>query len=505
MGNDIFQQDQTTHHLYRPLVIFFWCLVRRRPNFPLKKMRKSVFIVLGLLLAWSMQGQSIAGDWHGTLEFSGMKLRLVFHIEESGDTYSATMDSPDQGANGIPVEEVKLEDRDVVISLPKMGIRYSGELDADGSKIAGTFQQGAANIPLELGREAQEKPIVNRPQEPKEPLPYRVEEVTYKNRQAESVTLAASLTLPKGSGPYPAVILISGSGPQNRDEELLGHKPFLIIADHFTRAGIAVLRFDDRGVAGSTGDFKAATSADFATDVQAGFEFLLTRKDIDPKNIGLVGHSEGGLIAPMVAADNPDVAFIVLMAGPGVPGTEILLLQQELLARAEGTPQEEIDRTKKTSKKIFSELRKTKDLEKTRQELIEYVKQELDKMPEEQKSKLGDLDKLARQQVEMLSSPWFRYFLNYDPRMTLKKVACPVLAINGEKDLQVDPDQNLPVIAKVLKAGGNDRVTIKELLGLNHLFQHSETGRSSEYGELEETFAPEALELMTQWMKEQIK
>ncbi|PHN05534.1 alpha/beta hydrolase family protein [Flavilitoribacter nigricans] len=452
-----------------------------------------------------MQGQTLAGDWHGTLDFSGMKLRLVFHIEEADGNYTATMDSPDQGASGIPVEKVSLTDQEVEINLPKLGISYKGELDAAGSRITGNFQQGGAVIPLELGREAQEKPVIKRPQEPEGPLPYREEEVTYDNAEAEGVTLAGTLSLPVGDGPFPAVILISGSGPQDRNEELLGHKPFLVIADHFTRTGIAVLRFDDRGVAGSTGDFKAATSQDFASDVRAGISFLQKRTEIDRQHIGLVGHSEGGLIAPIVAADNPDVDFIVMMAGPGVNGTEILLLQQQLIARAEGASEEEIERTRKASMKMYEDIRKTKDLERTKKELVEYVKKELDRLSEQEKSGLGDLDKLAKQQVETLSGPWFRYFLSYDPQPTLKKVSCPVLAINGSKDLQVDAEQNIPMIEKALKAGGNKQFTTRVLPGLNHLFQHSETGRSSEYGQLEETFAPEALDLMTDWIREQVE
>lgn len=452
-----------------------------------------------------MQAQTIAGDWHGTLEFSGMKLRLIFHVEGSDGNYSGTMDSPDQGAKGIPVETITLEGQDVEIKLPNLGISFSGVLHDETQEIKGTFRQGAANIPFTLQREAQEKQKLKRPQEPKGPFPYREEEVSYNNKLEEGVTLAGTLTIPEGKGPFPAVILISGSGPQDRNEEMLGHKPFLVIADHFTRKGIAVLRFDDRGVGKSTGDFKTATSMDFATDVQAGIDFLKSRSEIAGDHIGLVGHSEGGLIAPIVAAENPDVDFIVMMAGPGVDGTEILMLQQQLLARAEGTSEKEIERSRKASEKIYKELKASNDLEKTKKELMKYVKEELEALPEEEKAKLGDMDALARQQVEVLSGPWFQFFLRYDPRENLKKVSCPVLAINGDKDLQVDAGQNIPVIEKALKAGGNKKVTTKVLPGLNHLFQHSETGRSSEYGELEETFAPEALELMTNWIRKQVK
>lgn len=466
-------------------------------------MRTLALFMFVMTLGGILSAQSIAGDWHGTLDIGGMKLRLVFHIQETDGGLSATMDSPDQGASGIPVQSVKWEEEKLTIGMPNLALTYTATLEENGNTLSGTFQQGTVSVPLNMGREAQEKPTYNRPQEPQKPYPYQEEEVSYPNEQADGVTLAGTLTLPEGDGPFPAVILISGSGPQDRNEELLNHKPFLVIADHFTRNGIAVLRFDDRGVGQSTGDFGAATSADFATDVQAGIDYLKGRQEIMSKKIGLVGHSEGGLIGPMVAADNPDVAFLVMMAGPGVSGEEILLLQQALLARAEGSSEKEIATTRKVSKKMFSELRKSKDIEKTKKELVEYVKEEMHKLPQEDQAKLGDPDKLAEQQVGMLSSPWFRYFLTYDPAKTLQKVDCPVLAINGSKDLQVDAEQNIPAIAANLKKGGNKNVTTKVLPGLNHLFQHSETGKSSEYGQLEETFAPEALELMTEWIKKQ--
>lgn len=467
-------------------------------------MRKLGITILAITLASMLQAQSITGDWHGTLNVSGIKLRLVFHIQEAGDGYTATMDSPDQGANGIPVETVELQADNLIIALPAYGIRYEGKLAADGSAVKGTFHQGPGSFPFEMGRTAQEKVVVQHPQEPKPPFPYREEHVQYANQQAEGVSLAGTLTLPEGDGPFPAVILISGSGPQDRNEEMLGHKPFLVIADHFTRAGIAVLRFDDRGVGKSTGNFREATSVDFASDVQAGIDFLKTRPEINAGQIGLAGHSEGGLIGPIVAADNADVAFLIMMAGPGVNGEEILLLQQDLMATAEGSSAEEIAMSRRMSEKIFLDMRRSDDLEQTKKDLIVYLKEEMHKLPAADKEKLGDLDKLAEQQIGMLFSPWFRYFLTYEPADKLQKVRCPVLAINGSRDLQVDAEQNLPAIAAALKKGGNKRVTTKVLPGLNHLFQHSETGKGSEYGELSETFAPEVLELMTAWIKQQL-
>lgn len=449
--------------------------------------------------------QSVLGDWNGILNIQGTQLRIVFHISETGGTYTATLDSPDQKAFGIPAGETTFAENNLEIKLPNLAAQYKGKYDAAAQVVDGTFSQGGATFPLKLTREEQEKQELKRPQNPVAPFPYAQEDVTYDNPAAQGVTLAGTLTLPKGDGPFPAVILISGSGPQNRDEELLGHKPFLVIADHFTRNGIAVLRFDDRGVGQSTGDFATATSADFATDVQAGVEYLKTRKEINARKIGLAGHSEGGLIAPMVAAKSVDVAFIVLMAGPGVSGDKVIRLQSRLISKAEGKSEQEIKADDNFLKTAFKELKKTKNIEATRLKLKNTMMKEMEKLPAADKEKLGNLDQVATSQVNSITSPWFRYFLFYDPATSLEKVKCPVMAINGGKDLQVDPNQNLPAISSALKKGGNTRFVVKEIPGLNHLFQHTDTGKPSEYAEIEETIAPEALNYMTGWILEQTK
>lgn len=467
-------------------------------------MKVTITLCLGFLLSSMLSAQSVVGDWYGTLTFSGVNLRLVFHIQEEGDELTATMDSPDQGANGIAVKTATFDGNELTLELPQLGAKYTGKLDASGRQLEGTFQQSGATIPLNMELKEEAPPGPKRPQEPKPPFPYRQEMVKYDNPAAPGVTLAGTLTIPEGEGPFPAVILISGSGGQDRDETLLGHKPFLVIADHFTRQGIAVLRFDDRGIGESTGNFQAATSADFATDVQAGFDFLKTHSDIDNKKIGLVGHSEGGLIAPMVAAENKEVAFIVLMAGPGVSGEEILLLQQALLSRAAGSSEEMIKATRKFTLKAFKEIRKTDDMERLQPKLTKYAKKQTRNLSEEEMTQLGgDIEAMVAQQLAMLNSPWFRFFLGYEPATSLQRVDCPVLAINGEKDLQVDAEQNLPAIAKALEKGGNKQYRTVVLPKLNHLFQHTETGSAAEYATIEETFAPEALELMTDWIQQQ--
>ncbi len=443
--------------------------------------------------------------WEGKLDAGGgIQIRLVINMFKQKDgTFKATLDSPDQGASGIKIDKVTLDKETLSFTARLLQAQYSGKLNAEGTEAKGDFKQGPATIPLTL-KKTEKVSEVKRTQMPKGPFPYQEIEVAYPNKAAEGVKLAGTLTLPKGDGPFPVVVLISGSGAQDRDETLLGHKPFLVLADHLTRRGIGVLRFDDRGTAKSTGDHNAATSADFATDVQAGVEYLKTRKDVDGKRIGLMGHSEGGLIAPMVAANNlDDIAFIVLLAGPGVPGDEILIEQSALIQKAMGAKPEAIAKNTVDAKKLYALMRTETDPAKLKVAIDAIVKESIAAMGEAERKALGENPELAASaNLKKLQSPWFRYFLTYDPRPTLAKVKCPVLAINGELDLQVPPRQNLPVIEATLKAAGNSKVTIKELKGLNHLFQPTKTGAPSEYAAIEETFSPEALKVIGDWIVE---
>ena len=320
------------------------------------------------------------------------------------------------------------------------------------------------------------------------------------------ITLAGTLTLPESGGPFPAVLLITGSGPQDRDETVAGHKPFWIIADYLTRQGIAVLRVDDRGTGKSTGFFKGATSGDFATDVLAGVAYLKSRKEINPRQIGLVGHSEGGLIAPMVAVQSDDVAFIVLLAGPGVDGSQILLMQGALISRAGGTSEALIKQSRNYSKRMHEIVKAEPNNERAEKKIREMHAASRAALSEELKKETRelapDLEAQLNMTIKQILTPWFRYFLIYDPRPALRKVNCPVLAINGEKDLQVPSKENLAAMEQALKAGSNtDDYTLKELPDLNHLFQHAKTGAPTEYSKIEETFAPEALKIMGDWIK----
>lgn len=451
------------------------------------------------------QQQDLSGIWSGKLELPNtLKLTVVFHIQkdDAGD-YTSTMDSPDQGAKGITTESTEINGDSIKIIIPAVRGSFAGKIIFDKKKIDGKWMQGGMTLDLILNK-VEKVEEAKRPQEPKEPFPYKSEDVTFENK-VDNVTLAGTLTMPEEGNSFTAVVLITGSGPQNRNEELLGHKPFLVLSDYLTRNGIAVLRFDDRGTAKSTGNFSTATTQDFSRDVIAAVDYLKTRKEINHSKIGLIGHSEGGLIAPIVAADDKDVAFIVLMAGPGIPGDSILILQSELIQRAEGTPEEEINKTLDLNRKIYSMIIKSKDDETLKNQLKEEFNSEISKMTEEEKKKIGDPEIYINQQLKALTSPWFKYFLSYNPVPTLEKVKCPVLAINGEKDLQVPPKENLSAIEKALKKGGNKNFETKMLPELNHLFQTAKTGAVSEYSQIEETISPLALETMLDWIKKTIK
>ena len=447
---------------------------------------------------------SIEGIWEGKLKIPGGELRVVFKISKNPDgTLTATLDSPDQGATDIPIEEVIFKDNTLHLEVKSAGSVFEGNVSEDFLVIEGEWKWSGQSVPLIVNRIDKAIEIL-RPQEPKKPYPYIEEEAIYENKEA-GITLAGTLTLLPGKSSFPAVLLITGSGPQDRNETVFGHRPFLVLADYLTCQGIAVLRVDDRGVGESTGDFSQATSEDFASDVLAGIEYLKTCKEIDAKKIGLIGHSEGGLIAPMVAIKSSDVAFIVLMAGTGLPGEEILYLQGALISRAMGVNEEDIIKNRQFNEKIFSVIKEEKDKKNAEERLRQMFMEDWEKVSDEEKEKIGDPEVYLNAQLQSLLSPWLKFFLTYDPKPTLSKVKCPVLAINGEKDLQVPPKENLSAIEEALVAGGNKNFTVKELPGLNHLFQTAQTGVPSEYAKIEETISPVAFKIVGDWILEQTK
>jgi fermentation-respiration switch protein FrsA (DUF1100 family) len=441
----------------------------------------------------------LAGDWNGVLNVMGSQLRLVFHVSEDQGVFTSKMDSPDQGAFGMDVDTTIVDGNNITWSTKRIAMTATGEYLPDSNLIVVDFNQAGRSIPLKLGRESVEKKEQKRPQEPTS-MDYQQEEVEFTNPLGGH-SLAGTLTIPK-SGEFDKVVaLVSGSGPQDRNEELIGHKPFLILSDYLTRHGVAVLRYDDRGVGGSTGDFALGTSMDFADDAVAAVNYLKGRADMSGKMFGVMGHSEGGLIAPIVS-QKTDLDFIVLLAGPGIRSDELLLEQSEAILRAAGEDEDEIRFNIASSQLIFDYMNKNQEMEldELQEGMAEILRGRIEQLPEEELAEMGDIEVVIQKQIESVSTPWFRYFLNYDPSDYLTTVTIPTLAVNGSLDLQVLPKSNLKGIEASLEKAGNRNFVIKEFEGLNHLFQMSETGAPSEYGAIEETFNEEALKFIKDWI-----
>lgn len=457
--------------------------------------RYSFTTLLFILFYTTLHAQNITGDWNGTLNIMGHKLRLVLHITTQNDSLTATMDSPDQGATGIPTSLITFHHPDLHVEVGNGMIIYKGKVVTTDS-ISGTFTQNGMTFDLPLKRGNVE---TRRPQEVHPPFPYKSEDITFVNPKA-GITLAGTLTMPEKGKKFPAVVLITGSGPQDRNEAIMGHKPFLIIADYLTRHGVAVLRFDDRGTASSQGEFDGATTADFATDVEAAVAYLRDRKEIDADKIGLIGHSEGGIIAPMVAAQDKKIAYIVMLAGTGFDGADILVMQNEAIGRASGMAEKDLENAAAVNR-ILYKMVVTGPVDSA---LIEKAFISLKPLLSEKMSDEEILE-FADKSIRQLSTPWILYFLKNNPANYLEKVRCPVLAVGGSKDLQVPARKNLYAIEKALRKGGNKRVTTREFNGLNHLFQQADTGLPDEYGRIEQTFSPEVLEYIGKWIGEVVK
>jgi len=446
---------------------------------------------------------NIEGNWSGAVEAGGIKLRLVFKVSKTPAGYQAKFDSIDQGATDLDIDTVTIEDRLVKFEAKKYGFRYEGKLNDQGDELNGVLYQGPASLPLVLKHVA-DLPTINRPQDPKKPYPYDEEEVSYRNEK-DNIKLAGTLTLPRGGGSHPAVILITGSGSQDRNETIAGHRPFLVLADHLTRNGIAVLRVDDRGVGGSELGNPAATSENYAGDVLAGVQFLKSRKEINPKKIGLIGHSEGGMIAPIAAARSTDVAFIVLLAGAGQRGEDVIYSQTELIQKAMGTDPEVVTQSIALQKRIHAIVKAQQDAKRIGELVSEDMAQFVAGLNESQRKAFAPIESTMKALAPMYQTAWFRYFIMFDPTPVLKKVTVPVLALNGENDLQVPWKENLDLIASALKAANNKDFTTKSFPKLNHLFQTSQTGALAEYGKIEETMSPEVLNTISEWILKRTK
>jgi hypothetical protein len=414
-------------------------------------MKKSIILILFALVAVTGQAQvnpttSLLGSWSGKLKVGPMSLTVVLHLEQADGRVKVLLDSPDQGAKGIPGHKEYLSDDSVAVKVESLGATYRARLK-DG-KLKGTFSQSGMSFPLEMTKGVAE---VKRPQMPQPPFPYETEDVTFKNEK-DSAILAGTLTWPVGYSKTTkqrpmVVLLVSGSGQQNRDEELMNHKPFLVIADYLARQGIATLRYDDRATAKSVGgNVKNATTKDFSRDALAGIDFLRSKKAFS--KVGILGHSEGGSIAFMLGSQKK-VDFIVSLAGPSVKGDTLLAAQSNRILSLSGQPA-------------------TMTVEK------------------------------YRQTAATTNLPWLNWFNDYDPSNDISQIRCPVFALNGDRDCQVISTLCLPALKQLLQP--SKKHLIKEYPGLNHLFQHCTTGLPNEYAQIEETISPEVLQDIAEWI-----
>ncbi|MDD2228257.1 MAG: alpha/beta fold hydrolase [Candidatus Cloacimonetes bacterium] len=438
-----------------------------------------------------MSHKDITGRWFAILDVKVAQLKIIFNIEHLDKKLHATMDIPDQHAIAIPMTSVTFENSILRMELAASNISIEGEYKQ--SEIHGIFKQNGQEFPFILSRTEAEKKHYLRPQEPKEPFPYHSEDVYFENLQ-DGIKLAGTLSIPEGGRTYPALVFITGSGAQDRDEKVCEHKPFWVIADYLARRGIASLRYDDRGFAKSEGNFASATTYDLARDAASAVAYLKNRPEIS--GIGLIGHSEGGIIAPMVASQTEDVRFIIMLAGTGKRGDEMLLMQQEAIMRASGAAEEIIQNNLSVNSLVFSFLRRSQDLATSTEEVPSYLENIL------QEGTYTIPDNLSINSfVSLFANPWFYEFIKLDPVTYLEKVHCPVFALNGSKDTQVPAKANLSAIQAALETAGNNDVTIREYSNLNHLFQECATGLPDEYIQIEQTISPCILEDIAAWLK----
>jgi pimeloyl-ACP methyl ester carboxylesterase len=456
-----------------------------------------VAVLAGSSLPGAADESAFEGYWDGSIAVAGTALGIRVHFGYEDGAWTGTIDIPMQGARGLPLDNIVVSGDSITFAIAGVpgDPTFNGILDGD--TIAGPFAQSGQTFSFDLTRGTEEAP--KRPQDPEPPFPYSSEDLTFSH---DDVTLAGTLTIPEGEGPFPAVVLLTGSGPQNRDEEIFDHRPFLVIADYLSRRGIAVLRYDDRGVGGSTGSISQSTSADFVQDALAAVSLLDQDARVDGDRIGLLGHSEGALIASMAAAESEAIAFIVLLAGPGVPTTELLALQSEHVARAEGRDEETVKKIGALNRELTALVTSDVDADSMNAGIRRNITRQIELAPPGERPTGDVLERLIQGNIRQLSTPWFQDFIRIDPRVYLRQVTVPVLALNGTLDTQVIYTQNLPAIEAALAEAGNTDVTTRSMPGLNHMFQHATTGGVSEYAEIDETISPEVLEIIYGWIAE---
>ena len=431
------------------------------------------------------------GTWQGAIEVTNMRMRLQMHLShDDKGKLVASVDSLDQGIQGIPASGVAENNGELSFEIPAFQAEYHGRLSTAKNEIAGEWAQNDTIEKLDFHRS--EQPLeLRRPQTPAKPYPYTVEEVSFPAADGKA-TLAATLTIPQGTGPFPAAVFVGGSGPTDRDETTAGHKPFLVLADLLARKGIAVLRYDKRGIARSTGNYDQATMDDFANDTQAALNYLKARKEVDPKRSGALGHGEGGILAAQLAVHNRDLGWLVLLAGPAATGERTLLRQSELIARTGGLPEEQIARSQQFDRLAYAAVRE----ERTPTALEARLKDLIDKSGLSAAMPPAAL----KAQIRLMTTPWFRQYLDFNPVPVLEQIKCPVLALNGDRDLQVDADETVPVLRQAYEKSGNKDFTVMEIEGVNHLFQKAQSGSPALYGAIEETIAPEVLNAISGWL-----
>lgn len=471
-------------------------------------MRKTIIVsTLCTILAFTAQAQSkLAGSWEGAIK-SVKTIRLIFHFKDENGKLSATMDSPDQGVTGIGCKSVTLNGDSVIVDMSGIGIMYRGQLQND-TTISGVWLQSGVSVPIDFMKTASPAELY-RPQTPKPPFSYLSEDVIYTNKD-KSIQYGATITIPKGKGPFPAVLLITGSGQQNRDEEIFGHKPFAVIADYLTKNGYVVLRVDDRGMGKTTGALQSATTADFAKDAEVSFDYLKSRKEVDKKKMGMLGHSEGGMIAEMLAAKRKDIDFIVLLAAPGINIKELMQDQSAMVMASNGVDSNIVSQYKQLYAAMEDAGLSAKTEVDGKVKMMAAVKEWKQHATQDAITTVGvatavEEKEYVDQMAKIITSAWFNYFLRFDPQPYLRNISCKVLALNGSRDIQVPPGLDLDEIRKALAQSKSKTYEVKELQGLNHLFQDCTTCTVNEYAVLTETMSPEALRIISEWLDAHVK
>ncbi len=477
-------------------------------------MKKPFFILTGVFLisAFGLRAQSrLPGRWEGDLEVNASRtIRVQMNIrKEPHGALSATLDDPARKVYGAPCDTTILRGDSLFVSIALAHANFAGKVNADATEISGFWMQKTFIAPLTLRKKDRGEPST-RPQMPVPPFDYVSEDVEYDDA-GHKIHFGATLTRPPGTGPFPAALLITGSGQQDRDETMLGHKPFAVIADYLTQRGFAVLRVDDRGAGKTTGNFGASTTADFAADASASFDYLITRPEIDVRKAGLIGHSEGGMIANMIAARRPDVAFVVLLAAPGVKSLDLLEQQGVDLLKSGGVDSADLGAYRPLYKQMMKVVMDEKDPKAAYNNATRAFKKWQTTAGAEVVQRTTNvtndstLRKYITATIRSAASPWYHFFVHYDPVPDLEKISCPVLALDGERDIQVAPKMNLAAIRQGLQKSKSPSYQILELPGLNHLFQTCRKCSYKEYGQLEETFAPAALKIIGDWVAQATK